>query len=330
MTENWQSATTHRRAKVWPLSFDLRQSRPAPSAGAGSEGNSGTRANTGSLLWLFWVYLLLIAYAELFTAVANALYGMILHALLLVALLGHGTLGRHESERRLALALTLAPMIRMFSLAMPLTKFPQIAWYPLTAVPLLAATWLVVRQLGIPRRELGLSMGRVPLQLMIMLSGLGLGWLEYMILRPAQIALSYDWWGFALPALVLLVFTGFNEEIIFRGLLQAVALPVSGRWGLVYVSLLFGALHIGYLSVVDLVFVTFVGLAFACVVAWGRSLLGVTLAHGLTNTMLFVVMPYLAQQAPPQVMTFALWASVAGTAMSLVGAFLLWRHRARN
>jgi high-affinity Fe2+/Pb2+ permease len=84
-------------------------------------------------------------------------------------------------------------------------------------------------------------------------------------------------------------------------------------------------LHIGYLSVVDVVFVTLVGLVFAYIVMWGRSLLGVTLAHGLTNTTLFVIMPYLTQQAPPEVAAAAPWVMVAGTLLSALAAFLLWR-----
>ena len=48
-------------------------------------------------------------------------------------------MGRAEGERKLALALTLAPLIRILSLALPLARFPQAAWYPLVALPLLLA-----------------------------------------------------------------------------------------------------------------------------------------------------------------------------------------------
>ena len=82
--------------------------------------------------------------------------------------------------------------------------------------------------------------------------------------------------------------------MIFRGILQTTGTKAFGAWrGIVYVSLLFGALHIGHLSVVDVVFVTAVALYFAVIVHRTRSLLGVSIAHGITNFMLFVVLPLL-------------------------------------
>ena len=65
--------------------------------------------------------------------------------------------------------------------------------------------------------------------------------------------------------------------------------------GLVYVSALFAVLHIGHLSVADVMFVFLVGLVFASLVRRTGSLFGVTLAHGATNIGLFLVFPFLAQ-----------------------------------
>ena len=101
------------------------------------------------------------------------------------------------------------------------------------------------------------------------------------------------------------------------------------RWGLGYVALLFGVLHIGYLSVLDVVFVMAVGLMFGYIVRWGGSILGVTLAHGLTNIMLFIVLPNLALQEPGLLTGVTPWVIGVGSAMSLVAMFLLWRHSKR-
>jgi hypothetical protein len=100
--------------------------------------------------------------------------------------------------------------------------------------------------------------------------------------------------------LSFLIFTGFTEELVFRGLLQSLSLPIMGRFAFVYVSLLFAVMHIGYRSLADLVFVFTVGLYFAFVVQWSGSILGVSLAHGVTNTTLFVVMPDLMQHGSIQ------------------------------
>ncbi len=58
-------------------------------------------------------------------------------------------------------------------------------------------------------------------------------------------------------------------------------------------SLLFAVLHIGFLSLIDVVFVFAVALFFGWVVKKTGSLLGVTLAHGITNILLYLVVPFL-------------------------------------
>jgi membrane protease YdiL (CAAX protease family) len=149
------------------------------------------------------------------------------------------------------------------------------------------------RSLGTSWRALGLTLHGWPLQLVVGLSGLVSGAPEYQILRPDPLATRLSWQAIWQPALILLVCTGLLEEMIFRGLLQRSAGDVLGRWGIPYVALLFAVLHLGYESLVDVAFVLAVGLFLAWVVHRTRSLLGVTLAHGLTNVMLFLIMPFL-------------------------------------
>jgi membrane protease YdiL (CAAX protease family) len=267
--------------------------------------------------------LLLIAVAELLTALVSAELGLIVHALLLVGLTFRGAARQLGAERRLALALTLAPLNRLIALAMPLANVPQLAWYPIVAAPLLIAASITIRQLRVSRVALGLRPGNPLLQLMVMGCGIGLGVAEYIILAPAPLITIVSWNAFALAALILAVCTGFIEELIFRGLLQALAAPALGRWALVYVSLLCGAMHIGHRSFLDVVLVFGVGLLFAQIVRWGGSILGVSLAHGLTNVTLFLIMPYLAQHPTPAVAAIAPWLIWNGIGSTIVAAYIL-------
>ena len=75
--------------------------------------------------------------------------------------------------------------------------------------------------------------------------------------------------------------------------MKSSALEAFGRWGIIYVSLLFAVLHIGFLSGIDVAFVFAVALFFGWVVQKTGSLIGVTLSHGLTNIMLYLVVPFL-------------------------------------
>jgi len=96
-----------------------------------------------------------------------------------------------------------------------------------------------------------------------------------------------------LPALILLVCTGFTEEFIFRGIMQKAASDLLGqKTALVLISFFFAILHITHLSAVDVVFVFGVAVFFSAVVWRTGSLIGVTLAHGLTNIALYLILPF--------------------------------------
>ncbi|MFL5802704.1 MAG: type II CAAX prenyl endopeptidase Rce1 family protein [Roseiflexaceae bacterium] len=265
----------------------------------------------------FWAVLLLIIAAEIVTAVVSAQLGLALHALVIVVLAAYRALARGKEEQTFALTLLMAPLTRMLSLGLPLDRFPQIAWYAIASAPLLAAAAIITHKLGLSRRDLGLHAGDLGLQLMISAGGLGLGASAYLILKPAPLVASWSWADLWLPALILLVCTGLAEEMIFRGVLQVAALPVLGPLALLYIALLFAALQIGFLSPAHVCFTCGVGLMFACVRQWSGSIIGISLGHGLTNIMLLIVMPYLAETRAGAVAVAAPWVIVAG---SLLGA----------
>ncbi|MBI4302908.1 MAG: CPBP family intramembrane metalloprotease [Chloroflexi bacterium] len=240
------------------------------------------------------IYLASITAAELLTTFYSVQVGVAAHSMVLVALILHASLVPDRPVHRLLLALSLAPLVRILSLAMPLWPFARIYWYIIIAAPLFAASFMVIRNLGLGRRELGLTFNKVPLQAVIALTGIPFGFMEYLILKPqsliAQLTFDQIW----LPAVILLIGTGFLEELIFRGLLQRVSLGIlGGTRGLIYVSLLFAALHIGYKSGWDLLFVFAIAVFFSWVAKRTGSILGVTLSHGLTNIFLYLVAPFL-------------------------------------
>jgi uncharacterized protein len=275
---------------------------------------------------ILWVYLLLIAVAEFLTTPGTVAIGLTFHAVILIALLLHAAFERNEQVRRLTLALVLAPMIRLLSLSLPLGEFPKASWHPIVSLPLLISAFMIARQLRVTRRELRLQAGNPLIQFMLMGGGVTLGALEYAILSPKALLPDPTWITAGLTGLSLFVFTGFTEEIIFRGLLQSLALPVLRRWALIYVSLLFGAMHITYLSLADFIFVTAVGLVFAYIVLWSDSILGVTLAHGLTNVTLFVGLPYFASIATGPMATLIRWIILISTALWLIAfGAVMWR-----
>ena len=238
------------------------------------------------------VYLALIALAELLTTYAEARVGLALHGGLLVILLLHTALASGHPHHRFLLGLALAPLIRMLSLSLPLLDFPVLYWYVIISVPLFVATVLAARVLGFSREQLGLTIRKVPLQFLVALTGIAFGIAEYYILRPEPLIANPTWQSILVSGVILMLCTGFAEELIFRGLIQRASVQALGRFGLLYVAILFAVLHIGYGSILDMIFVLVVALFFGWVAEATWSLLGVTLAHGLTNIVLFLIMPF--------------------------------------
>lgn len=238
-------------------------------------------------------YLAAITGAEMVTAMVNPLWGVISHILLLLGLVSHASFSASHTQRNLYLALALAPLIRLLSLSIPLTRFPQIYWYAIIAFPLLVGVFVVARRLGYSRQHVGLTLGRLPVQLLVALTGILFGVAEFYILKPTALIDSLSWGSVLVPAFILLVGTGFAEEICFRGVMQRSAKEALGRWGWVYIAVLFAVLHTGYLLILDVAFVLLVGLFFGWVVNKTGSLLGVTLSHGIANIVLYLIVPLL-------------------------------------
>lgn len=252
------------------------------------------------------LYLLAITLAEAIVIllepvtglVNSSIIGIIIHTVILfVVIIDAATSNRYYYER-LVLSLAIIPLIRIVSLSLPLAEIPQVLQYPIIYVPLLAAAIVLVRILNLRLQDIGMMFGFIPLQLGIGIIGVGLGIVEYLILAPEPLITELSWQTAWLPSLVLLLSTGFVEEFIFRGVLQKTATDAFGGWGIVYVSFLFAILHIGWiraespLAILDIVFVFAVALLFGWIVKKTGSLIGVTLSHGVTNIVLFIVVPF--------------------------------------
>ncbi len=250
----------------------------------------------GARPWLFpLAYLAAIALAEAATTYLEPRIGLVLHATILLLLIAHVGLTWGKPGNALLITIGLAPLIRLESLSLPLNVFPTVWWYAITSVPLFLAAAISARTLAFSRRDLGLqvSIRQLPWQVAIGIAGATVGLLEYPILKPQPLAPRLTLADAWLPAAILLVCTGFLEELIFRGLIQRAALRVVGRAGILYVAVLFAVMHLGYRSGADVVLVFWAGLAFGILAAKTRTIAGVSFAHGVANVVLFLVAPFL-------------------------------------
>ena len=82
-----------------------------------------------------------------------------MHAFILAALIVHASLVPHHPYHKLLLALSLAPLIRILSLSMPLENVDLVYWYAIVGVPTMIAALVVARTLDLSWRDIGFRLG---------------------------------------------------------------------------------------------------------------------------------------------------------------------------
>lgn len=238
-------------------------------------------------------YLVFLTLVEIVVMLVAVQVGLVLYCVLLILLLLHAARCAESSLYALLVGLCLIPTIRILSFSLPLPQVPRIYWDLSISVCLYPTAFLIGRTLNFSQQEVGVNPGRMWLQLLIGLTGLGFGYVQYQLLKPAPLIQSLTLGQLWLPTLILLVCTGFVEEFVFRGVLQRAAIETLGKFGGVYVGLLYAMLHIGYGSWLAVLFVLGVSLFFSWTVYKTGSISGVSLSHGLINIMVFLVLPLL-------------------------------------
>jgi Predicted metal-dependent membrane protease len=250
------------------------------------------------------IYFIAIAAAEISVTYINMQAGLILEFIILFALLIHSSVHESYNFSTLLRSMMALPMIRIIGLSIPLMQIQPLYWFPIISIPLFAASFTLIRAQKLTRKKVGLVLGNIPLQLTVALSGVVLGFTEYLILKPAPLISTFSMETVLFGAVILLVSTGFAEELLFRGILQKNAENVFGKvFGLLYASVLFTALHVGWQSGLDLIFVFSVAMFYGYTFQKTRSLLGVTLSHGISNSFLFLIMPFIFPALAPYLAT---------------------------
>ncbi len=249
----------------------------------------------------FWLYLPLFAALELATPRSGPLLGVVLYVSLLIGLSLHSSLARQESAARLALALTLLPLVRLLTLVLPLLALPPLLGYLAMLVGSALACAVVLLQLNLRCSAVGLGL-RVPVLHLLMLSSVpGLAALHFAFAAPAALVSSELVSSTPVPAapLALLVLGGMLfiggmlEEVILRGVVQTVALPLMGRRALIFGALAGAMLYVGTAPISALLLIGLVGWLFAHISYHTGSVLSVALLRGSTNVLYLLGLPAL-------------------------------------
>jgi uncharacterized protein len=242
------------------------------------------------------VYLLTIGVAEYIYHSFSPVYAVIIHFLLLLTIIIQGARTRDQYRRQFWLALGIVPIIRIVSIAMPvMLQFSQFIWYIIIAVPIFACVLYLIQFFNYSLSDVGLTWNYPIFQVLVGISGVGLAIIDYYILKPESLIFSLSIEIIVFPAIVLMIFTGFLDELVFRGVVQkASAAVISSGW--ILVAAIYSATQISYGSILHCLFSFLVALYFGWIVKRTGSIMGVSLCHGIINCGVYLILPHIFNQ----------------------------------
>lgn len=249
--------------------------------------------------------ILLIVVAEAFTFTSQIEASLAVHALnvFICILIPVFTVERTLMYQSFA----LISMLRVLNIGMPIFFELTIYWLPFIYGSIILAGYIVWRQTVVDAKKMHWK------NLLRFLNGQGLRekvqwrWeyvlfaiifgylfanLEYAVLNNEAMVTGLGAVDLTMLFLVMVVFVGLGEEIVFRGFLQSAISPKYGGIAAVLISsFLFAIMHSGYHSIPYLFFVFGVGLILGASYERTGSLGLVALMHGILNFFLFSLIP---------------------------------------
>jgi hypothetical protein len=233
------------------------------------------------------VILILLAEFLIFLGKPNA--AMPIHALNLIFLI----LSSIFINNRIYPSLMLLPLFRLLNVAMPVFFNLTLYSYSMVYAPMFIPIYFLVKDGFVSRSEAGMTfkgfLYYFPLAISV---GFALGWGEYNVIHPQLLTPSANIKDVMILILTMILFVGIVEEFIFRSSLQTVLEERLGSIaGLLLASVIFGFMHSGYQMPLELLYVSFAGVIFGLLFWLTRSLPIISLAHGVTNISLFLIVP---------------------------------------
>ena len=193
-----------------------------------------------------------------------------------------------------------------------------------TLIIVVMVAFIVVKRISLVR--VGLTRGPYSIYRQIAVGasfGLLAGLVEYRILKPPPISLAGESLQTILYVIIVMtLFVGFGEELLFRGLVQESYQSVLPAWSAIQIaSIQFGLMHYGWMNPLELLFAYGMGMIFGYLFWKTKSLTAPITMHALGNIAMFIVAAYPELMLTP----IAIGLMVAFAAIVLLSAFP-WRR----
>ncbi len=235
-----------------------------------------------------------IAASELMMYYGRVYAGLGIHIVnlqIITLLLIFGSLS--PQTKNILQSLLLLLLLRIVSLSMPQIFSSALLWYLLVYGVMLLPVYLIIKNQQITSKELGINFSRLRIYLpFALLIGAITALIEYRILTPASLIENTGILNIVFIVIVMLVFAGAVEELIFRSILQTRLEEMLGlKYGLLLSAVIFGIMHAGYGTITEILLAGIFGIIVGYIFQRTRSLPFIVAIHGTANVLLFGILP---------------------------------------
>lgn len=243
------------------------------------------------------MYVVLILAVEFQTIWLAPTLGTLYYGLILILILHHFLLAENDPSRNSLILIASIPMLRLLAMALPVSLVPPVARYIMVGLPVALGVFLLVKQTGLGRQEFGINLPTTRKReqfwenLLIALSGLPLGIIGFYFGDPIPLVTDGNWQEILAGTLVVFIFVAALEEVVFRGILLRTLHKLFGPYGILIATIVYLVLFASSHSFGMVFIMGFVSLLYSWHALESRSILAVTISHGLMFSGMLIFWP---------------------------------------
>lgn len=242
-----------------------------------------------------WIYISLLGMiiGEILIADGYIYDGLIVHmanifAMILMIIFGDSGL----DIKNIFQSFILIILFRVINLSMPTFSTNILLIYILIYGMMFLPIYMLIKRQSIPIKELGINFRRLYIYLpLALIIGIITAIIEYDILNTAPLIENMKLSNIILLSIIMFVFVGTIEELIFRSiLLTRLQKSFSLKYGLIINGIIFGMVHSSY-GINEVIFTGVFGMFLGYIFIKTNSLPFIVSIHGIENVILFGILP---------------------------------------
>lgn len=238
----------------------------------------------------FLVIFAIIA-GEAMIYIGDVLLGLVVHLLTLLAIIFKIIFSNLEIRiKNMLQGLILVILLRVVNLS-TLQFFTVTVQYSIIYGIMFIPIYMTIKNQQISAKELGINFKKlyIYLPIAIIIGGI-MAIIEYNILNPKSLIEDINTPNIIIITILMFIFIGPVEEIIFRPILQTRIEKLLGpKYGILLSGGLFGVMHVSY-GIIEMMFTTIFGIILGDIFQKTKSLPFIIVAHGTANVILFGVL----------------------------------------